>query len=77
MLSADRWFAAGGKFVFWRLGWYHLQLLPLFNRVAHAPYAIYPDSFDPVTLGHTDLARRALLPFGRLVVTVVIMPLKC
>ena len=32
--------------------------------------AIYPGTFDPVTLGHVDLVRRALRLFDRLVVAV-------
>jgi pantetheine-phosphate adenylyltransferase len=33
--------------------------------------AIYPGSFDPVTLGHLDVIRRASAVFGRLVVGVL------
>ena len=33
--------------------------------------AIYPGTFDPVTLGHEDLVRRAALIFDRLIVAVV------
>lgn len=32
--------------------------------------AIYPGSFDPITLGHVDLARRAARVFDRLIVAV-------
>lgn len=32
--------------------------------------AIYPGSFDPVTFGHVDIARRALAMFDRVVVAV-------
>lgn len=32
--------------------------------------AIYPGSFDPVTLGHEDIARRALRLTGRLIIAV-------
>jgi pantetheine-phosphate adenylyltransferase len=32
--------------------------------------AIYPGSFDPVTYGHVDIARRALMLFDRVVVAV-------
>ena len=38
--------------------------------------AIYPGSFDPITRGHVDVARRALTVFDRLVVAVVANPLK-
>ena len=41
------------------------------------PCVIYFGTFDPVILGHTDLARRALQLFDRLVVAVGIMPLRC
>ena len=33
--------------------------------------AIYPGSFDPVTLGHLDIIRRASLMFDRLIVAVM------
>lgn len=33
--------------------------------------AIYPGSFDPVTLGHLDIIRRASVMFDRLVVAVM------
>ncbi|MGI6180653.1 MAG: pantetheine-phosphate adenylyltransferase [Agathobaculum sp.] len=33
--------------------------------------AIYPGSFDPVTLGHLDIIRRASVMFDRLVVSVM------
>lgn len=32
--------------------------------------AIYPGTFDPITLGHVDLAERAVRMFGRVVVAV-------
>ena len=32
--------------------------------------AIYPGTFDPITLGHTDLVRRALRLFDRILVAV-------
>jgi pantetheine-phosphate adenylyltransferase len=38
--------------------------------------AIYPATFDPVTNGHIDVARRAALMFDRLVVGVYDRPLK-
>jgi pantetheine-phosphate adenylyltransferase len=38
--------------------------------------AIYPGSFDPVTLGHLDVIRRAAALFPRLVVAVVGNPSK-
>ena len=33
--------------------------------------AIYPGSFDPVTLGHLDIIRRASIMFDRLIVAVM------
>lgn len=33
--------------------------------------AIYPGSFDPVTMGHMDIIRRAAKQFDRLIVTVL------
>lgn len=44
--------------------------MPNINR--HCQHtAIYPGTFDPVTLGHEDLARRAALIFDRVIVAVV------
>ena len=33
--------------------------------------AIYPGSFDPITLGHLDIIRRASVMFDRLIVAVM------
>ncbi|HMP73838.1 MAG TPA: pantetheine-phosphate adenylyltransferase [Kiritimatiellia bacterium] len=38
--------------------------------------AIYPGTFDPLTLGHLDVIRRAATVFDRLVVAVAIQPKK-
>jgi pantetheine-phosphate adenylyltransferase len=38
--------------------------------------AIYPGSFDPITCGHIDIARRAARMFDRLIVTVYDSPSK-
>ncbi len=38
--------------------------------------AVYPGSFDPVTLGHLDVMHRAAWVFDRLVVAVLINPRK-
>ena len=38
--------------------------------------AIYPGTFDPVTLGHVDIANRAAAIFDRLIVTVYATPSK-
>ena len=38
--------------------------------------AIYPGSFDPVTLGHVDIAARAAAIFDRVIVTVYATPTK-
>ena len=38
--------------------------------------AIYPGTFDPVTLGHVDIANRAAAIFARLIVTVYATPSK-
>ncbi len=40
------------------------------------PAAIYPGSFDPITCGHVDIARRAAAIFERLVVGVYDAPAK-
>jgi pantetheine-phosphate adenylyltransferase len=41
-----------------------------------APTAIYPGSFDPLTLGHLDVMERAAAIFPRLLVAVVVNPQK-
>ena len=38
--------------------------------------AIYPGSFDPVTLGHLDIIRRASVLFDKVIVLVVVNPVK-
>ncbi|MFO0142205.1 MAG: adenylyltransferase/cytidyltransferase family protein, partial [Aphanizomenon sp.] len=38
--------------------------------------AIYPGSFDPITLGHLDLIRRGSLLFERVIVAVLRNPNK-
>ena len=44
---------------------------------AHAPPpAIYPGSFDPLTLGHLDVIERAAAIFPRVIVAVVVNPQK-
>ena len=40
--------------------------------VTTAPTAVYPGTFDPMTLGHEDLVRRASGLFGRLIVAVAV-----
>lgn len=35
-----------------------------------SPTAVYPGTFDPMTIGHADLMRRASQLFGRLIVAV-------
>ena len=40
------------------------------------PVAVYPGSFDPVTLGHVDIATRAAAIFDRLIVAVYATPSK-
>ena len=37
---------------------------------------LYPASFDPVTLGHVDIAERAAMLFGKVIVGVFEKPLK-
>jgi pantetheine-phosphate adenylyltransferase len=41
-----------------------------------APTAIYPGSFDPLTLGHLDVMERAAAIFPRILVAVVVNPQK-
>ena len=38
--------------------------------------AVYPGSFDPITFGHLDVARRAAAVFDRLVLAVLTNPRK-
>jgi pantetheine-phosphate adenylyltransferase len=38
--------------------------------------AVYPGSFDPITLGHLDVLRRAIGVFDRVVVAVTVNPRK-
>lgn len=38
--------------------------------------AIYPGSFDPITLGHLDIIRRAAKLFDKLIVVVMVNPAK-
>ena len=38
--------------------------------------AIYPGSFDPVTLGHIDITKRGLKLFDRIIVTILLNPSK-
>jgi pantetheine-phosphate adenylyltransferase len=40
------------------------------------PLAVYPGTFDPITLGHLDVVQRALGIFDRLVVGVLVNPRK-
>lgn len=38
--------------------------------------ALYPGSFDPITMGHVDIVRRGLAVFDRLVVAIAVNPRK-
>ncbi len=38
--------------------------------------AIYPGTFDPITHGHTDIARRAAMLFDRVIVAIAASPTK-
>ena len=38
--------------------------------MAHDVIAVYPGTFDPITLGHEDVVRRATQLFGRVIVAV-------
>ncbi|TAH34999.1 MAG: pantetheine-phosphate adenylyltransferase [Planctomycetota bacterium] len=40
------------------------------RRVSQTPRALYPGTFDPITLGHLDLIRRGVDLFGSLCVAV-------
>jgi pantetheine-phosphate adenylyltransferase len=44
--------------------------------VADRGVAIYPGSFDPLTLGHLDILERATLMFDRVVIAVLASPSK-
>ncbi len=43
---------------------------------SHEDIALFPGAFDPVTLGHLDIIRRASGLFGKLIVAIGINPLK-
>ena len=38
--------------------------------------AVYPGSFDPITYGHIDVARRAANIFGKVIIAVFDKPMK-
>jgi len=38
--------------------------------------AVYPGSFDPITFGHMDIAKRALKVFDRLIIVISVHPSK-
>jgi pantetheine-phosphate adenylyltransferase len=46
------------------------------GKLHPTPSAIYPGSFDPLTLGHLDVIERAAAVFGRVMVAVVVNPQK-
>src|SRR5437660_10736386 len=46
------------------------------NENTHTHVAVYPGSFDPLTNGHLDIARRAAHLFDTLVVAVYALPAK-
>ena len=46
------------------------------GKVHVSPSAIYPGSFDPLTLGHLDVIARAAAVFPRVLVAVVVNPQK-
>lgn len=46
------------------------------NEVRHERIAVYPGSFDPLTNGHLDIARRAARLFDTLIVAVYANPAK-
>ena len=45
------------------------------NKLNHR-VAIYPGTFDPITLGHEDLVRRAAALFDRLILAIAESPSK-
>jgi pantetheine-phosphate adenylyltransferase len=46
------------------------------NGKVHGTTAIYPGSFDPLTMGHVDIIERAAAIFDHLLVAVVVNPQK-
>ncbi|MGD0370581.1 MAG: pantetheine-phosphate adenylyltransferase [Candidatus Dormibacteria bacterium] len=44
------------------------------ERVSNQRVALYPGSFDPITLGHLDILERAMAIFDRVVVSVLRNP---
>ena len=43
---------------------------PLEQPMQNKIIAVYPGTFDPMTLGHEDVVRRAAQLFGRIIVAV-------
>lgn len=46
------------------------------NEEHHQRIAVYPGSFDPLTIGHLDIARRAAYLFDSLIIAVYAFPAK-
>src|SRR5215470_4731550 len=46
------------------------------NEKRHGRIAVYPGSFDPLTNGHLDIARRAARLFDTLIIAVYTYPAK-
>ncbi len=42
--------------------------------MANNVLAVYPGTFDPITLGHEDVVRRATQLFGQVIVAVAFTP---
>ncbi len=47
---------------------------PFIAEKTHCKVAVYPGSFDPITMGHLDIINRALVIFDRVIVAVAKNP---
>ena len=49
---------------------------PLVREETNQRIAVYPGTFDPITMGHIDIIRRALTLFDRIIIAIAINPAK-
>src|SRR5689334_19637572 len=52
------------------------EVIRVSNEAQHSRIAVYPGSFDPLTNGHLDIARRAASLFDTLIIAVYAFPAK-
>ncbi len=49
---------------------------PLVREETNQRIAVYPGTFDPITMGHIDIIKRALTLFDRIIIAIAINPAK-